>query len=273
MLHSSKGSEQPQYFKSLFDLLEITPEFNIEALQALQQKEIELGIKIPNALKECFCYFDKQLTTNDPSIFYSYDDHHPNSPSIIRRMQALYGMHWDLYHYDEEGERSILNFWSDSAGSCSFHLALDGSENPAIYDYGMEYTEDDEILRLIKVSNHFSDFIILMFFNLVNFRHRIISSTNEPLTQTQLVSLIQLFPNYIKRDLANFENFKDSSGFHNPSHHFLIYSDSQVIFLEKGKNGDGFAYKWKLNAKNEDLLKDLADKVIDICPNLASCLK
>jgi hypothetical protein len=52
-----------------------------------------------------------------------------------------------------------------------------------------------------------------------------------------------------------------------------MYSDSQVLSLEKVKKLKETTYTWKLNAKNEELLTDLVEKVIDICPNLASCLK
>ena len=282
MVHSSKVSEQPHYFKPLFNLLEITPEFKLEALQTLQQKEIELGIKIPNALKECFCYFDTRSIKEDPSILYNYDDHNPNSPSITRRLQALYGINWDLHHFIEKDAKkeeqdkdieSILMFWTDIHGTGSYFIGLDGSENPPIYEYMIEYVNENDYEWLIRVSNHFSDFIIESFLEETSFRNKIICATIEPFTLTQIDFLKPLFPHFIKRDLVNFEDFRNMPGFDNPSHSYLMYSNLQVLSLTKVKKLKGITYTWKLRAKNEDLLTDLVDKVININPNLASCLK
>jgi len=197
---------------------------------------------------------------------------------------ALYGISWDLCHFIEKDAKkeeedkdieSILKFWTDIHGTGSFFIGLDGSENPPIYEYGIEYVNEDDYEWLIRVSDHFSDLIIRCFFDAIAFRHEIKCNTIEPFTQIQLDSLIQLFPNFnfIKRDLANFENFRSSSGIDKATHSFLMYSDSQVFSVDKMKSQDSFTYTWKLSAKNEDSITDLINNILRICPKLASCLK
>jgi hypothetical protein len=157
------------YHQSVFDLLDLQPPESPEARGMIEASEGRSGRRLPETVREWYLTdrvvalredddWDARARNQKEHLWYDYSNMDWPEPlqAVLRQFEG--GLR-EVSDGDEKPPAGSVRVMHENQGVCRWYVLPDGSDDPAVFvdeDYDFERKQ---VVRWVKVADHFSSFV------------------------------------------------------------------------------------------------------------------